>query len=706
MLNKCKPLDFMLVIIFLQSAVYVTTFFDIQIARQVIGFVYLTLVPGIIFLKLLKFDGLDKLEIVLLSIGFSLAFLMLAGLLLNEFGLLLGISSPLSLTPLMLVLNGCILVGGILAYLREKNAKHLEISIPRLHPSVLVLLVIPILSIAGAMWVNVFENNLILLYMIIAISLLFAVGVISKKLLPPNLYPLALLMIAIALIFHSSLISNYILPFGSDVPAEYFVFKTTANSGHWIATNPYLGDVGYGRLNAMLSVTILPTIYANVLNIDPTWVFKALFPLLFSLVPLGLYQVWQAYFGRKYAFIAAFLFVAQSTFFTEMLGLNRQMVAELFFVLLLLVLLKKRMTPLNKTTCFVIFSVALVTSHYALAEIFLCFIFFALISLILMKRPSRNIRASMAVFFFVIMFSWYIYTSGSAVFNSFLSFGSYVYGQLGEFFNPASRGQAVLLGLGAEAAPSILNAISRAFAYSTEALIVIGFLALVAKRARVRVERDYFMFCLMAIAFLALLILVPGLANTMNMSRFYHILLFFLAPLCVVGGQFLVRLVSKSREKLLVSVLMLAVLVPYFLFQTGFVYEVAGSDSWSAPLSSYRMDPLRLYGQFGYIDSLSVAGAQWLSRQINAGNSSLYADTSMTYSVLTIYGMIYGGYINGLSNITIVANGGTVFLSRLNVVYDTIADGGISWNSSDLSYLKDMSQIYNNGEAVILRENR
>ena len=340
-----------------------------------------------------------------------------------------------------------------------------------------------------------------------------------------------------------------------------------------------------------------------------------------------------------------------------MLGLNRQMVAELFFVLLLFILLRKGITPVNKITCFTIFAFGLVTSHYGLAEICLFFIIFVLVSSVLTKRSSRNITVSMTFIFIIIMFSWYIYTSSSETFNALLSFGNYVFNQLGDFLNPASRGQGVLIGLGAEAAPSIWNAVSRGFAYITQALIVIGFLALVVKKAKVRVERDLFTFCLVAIVLLVLLILVPGLANTMNMTRFYHILLFFLAPLCVVGGQFLVSLVSKRREELLVCILMLVVLVPYFLFQTGFVYEVAGTDSWSVPLSSRRMDPLRLYGHFEYICSPDVAGAQWLSRHASIGNSSLYADVSCVWSSLVIYGMIYTGFVQTLSNLTIVAKG-------------------------------------------------
>ena len=701
MLAKWKSRDFLVVILFLQFIVCATVFFNVPVARQVIGFVYFTFIPGFIIIKLLKLDELDRLETVLFSVGLSVAFLMLAGLLINEFCFLFGFSKPLSLMPLMIILNSLVLIGGVLVYLRSEDVKLFRAPIFGLPPLALPLICLPILSVLGAVWVNVYENNSILLFMMVAIALSFVVGLISKKMLPPKLYPLAVLVIAISLLYHSSLISKYIVSFGSDVPFEYFIFKTTQNSAHWSSTLPSLWGAQYGRLNAMLSVTILPTIYSNLLNIDATWVFKMIFPLIFSFASLGLYQVWRTYVGKKYAFISAFLFMAMSTFYTEMLGLNRQMVGELFFVLLLLVILKKKMKSVNKMVCFMIFSFALVVSHYALAEIFLFFIFFALMPLLVLKRPSRNITVSMFVFFFIVMFSWYIYTSGSSVFNSFVEFGDYVYRQLGEFSDPASRGQTVLRGLGMEEPPSIWNAISRTFAYITQAFVVVGFVVgLILKRTKIHFEREYFMLSCEAMALLAMLILVPGLANTMNMTRFYHILLFFLAPFCVLGAEFLVKFVSKRKTELKVSILLLTILVPYFLFQIGFVYEVTGSESWSLPLSKHRMDRYRLY-RSGYIDDWSVFSAEWASKTVDIRRTQMYADKVSRDAVLTIYGMMYRGHVNTLFNTTIVEANGVLYLSRLNVVDGIVISGNHIWNSSEVSFLNNMNKVYSNGGSEI-----
>jgi uncharacterized membrane protein len=569
----------------------------------------------------------------------------------------------------------------------------------------LPLAFLPFLSFAGVFWVNVEGNNVLLLFMILAIALLFVISIFSKSMITSELYPFAILMMAIALLFHSSLISDYIASFGSDVPVEYFVFKATKNNAYWNSAPAQYWGLEFGRINAMLSVTVLPTIYSIFLNMDPVWVFKVIFSLLFCFVPLGLYQMWQKYIDKKYAFISAFLFVAQETFYTEMLGLNRQIIAELFFVLLLFVILDKRMKQFSKIICFLIFSFGLVTSHYGISVIFLLILSFTLICLLTTKKHSKNITISMVFILFVIMFSWYIFTSKSTIFDSIMEFGDHVYRQLGDFFNPTTRGPQVLRGLGIETPPTIWNAISRWFAYATEFLIVIGFVGLLTKHVKTRFETEIFIFTLFAMVFLFALILVPGLAQTMRMTRFYHVLLFFLAPLCVLGAEALINLMFKHEKKLLIFVLLVIVLVPYFLFQSGFVFEVTKSDSWSIPLSGYRMNAVRLYGQLGYVDAFIVYGAQWLLENVDVENSVFYSDVVSQYWLLTMYSMIIKNKYP-LSNVTIIADGGVVYLNTLNVVKGVIPSERFSWYSSELTYIfDDLCIIYANGGSNVYLNN-
>lgn len=698
-----NPRVFLSVLMFAVLMLCLLVFFDVPVARQVFGFLFLTFVPGAIIVQILGLKDPSRLERLLISVGLSIAFLMIGGLLLNEFSLFVGLPKPLQLVPLMAVLSMFVVFGGILVYIRKNSIVFWDFKNFR-HDLFMVLPVgLLVLSVIGTFYMNVYGNNIILMLLLLIIAALFTILVLSKKVAPGRFYVLTLFVIALSLLFHSSLISRYIVPFGSDVNSELFVFRHVSNNQQWSSGNLY-GALAYGKFNSMLSITILPTFYSVILNLDFTTLFKTLYPVIFAFVPLCMYAIWQKYIGAKYALIAAFLLMAELTFYTEMLGLNREIVAELFFALLLLVILNTKITPFVRTTLFALFGIGLVTSHYGLSIIFLFFSLAALVYSYFTKKINVKITTFLVVSFSAMMFSWYIFTSGSTVFESILTFANYVLSQLGDFLNPAARGQTVLIGLGLAPAPTIWNTISRIFAYATEFLIVIGFIGLATKKVKYRFDRDYLTFTFIAMALLIALLIVPGLANTMNMTRFYHILLFFLAPLCVLGADFLANLVHR-RSRLLISVLLVSILVPYFLFQTGFVYEVtSASDSYSLSLSKNRMTPTLLYGGYAYIDAYSVFGAQWLSKNVNITNSSIYSDDLSRSNVLNSYGLISQDLVNELTNVTTLSPGSMVYLSSFNIQEKTLWSTGGPYNLTKLSFnIDDLNKVYCNGASEVYK---
>jgi len=154
----------------------------------------------------------------------------------------------------------------------------------------------------------------------------------------------------------------------------------------------------------------------------------------------------------------------------------------------------------------------------------------------------------------------------------------------------------------------------------------------------------------------------------------------------------------------------LIVLVPYFLFQIGFVYEIAGADSYSIPLSKYRMPPSRLYGDFGYTDDYNVFGARWMSGSTNMANSVVYGDLPSFNYLLTTYCLSVRGVLLSnailLSNITVIENNGVVYLSTLNVVNEIFSSSYYSWNTTELSFaLDNLSLVYSNGGCAVYQNN-
>ena len=113
---------FLGIVVFLQVIMYLTLFLNFTLAREVIGIFYLTFIPGFVFLKLLKLE-LETTEFILYLLALASLFLMMAGLLINQFGPMVGISFPLATLPLSLLINTIVLGATAVAYLKQGKIK-------------------------------------------------------------------------------------------------------------------------------------------------------------------------------------------------------------------------------------------------------------------------------------------------------------------------------------------------------------------------------------------------------------------------------------------------------------------------------------------------------------------------------------------------------------------------------------------------------
>jgi uncharacterized membrane protein len=89
----------------LQIATLVAVIFNVFLARQILAFVFLCFVPGYLLLEAFQAGNLPFWKTAVYSIGVSLAFLMLFGLLLNTLWPLLGFAEPLSTFDVVFLIN-------------------------------------------------------------------------------------------------------------------------------------------------------------------------------------------------------------------------------------------------------------------------------------------------------------------------------------------------------------------------------------------------------------------------------------------------------------------------------------------------------------------------------------------------------------------------------------------------------------------------
>jgi uncharacterized membrane protein len=690
-------------ILAIQLVFNISFILDVQIIREVIGFLYLTFIPGIIILRFLKLENLSKAEVSGLSVGLSLAFLMFLGLLLNEILPLIGFLCPLSTNVLIITLNLIVTLLCLILYCfrLKENAERIHIRLFLLDELVLLILIfLFVLSVFGTLHMNTNTENSFLLLFFLLVPVVFLTVLALRQKFRLDILPITLLITYAAILMVTSLTTSYI--FGYDNHFELYSFKITDNSSIWNPA-PSVTEIDMG--SAMLSVTVLPTIYSKIMGLEAAWVFKIVYPLLVAFVPFALYQFFTLHFKKEAAFLGVFLFIIHSL---DGLGSIKEWIATVFYVLLFFVIFTDKIQWSKRKMLFLVFAGALVVSHYSKSYIFM-FILISIWVISFILKKNAKVTLSMILIFASMAFAWYIFTLQAVTFEALLSIFNNIYRSLtSEFLNPESRGPTVMTALGLLGPPTYLHMLSRVFFYLTVLLMLIGFISVGLKFWKERSNYEYFVLVCVNMWLLTMTIIVPNLAPSYTMGRFYRTALIVLAPLCFLGGEEIVanlhrlRLTSLQRK---ISALFLtcAILIPFFLFQTGFFYEIAKVECWSIPLSGYRMPPSEVSGPLLY--AVDVSGAIWLSRYTDKA-SAIYADGVAWVRALTSYGLIDYGRFRALGNTTRTLEiGSLIYLRRLNIVHGIMVGGYVTqWNTSDLQPLFDMqNMVYSNGECLIYK---
>ena len=252
------------------------------------------------------------------------------------------------------------------------------------------------------------------------------------------------------------LVTEFIIGTG-DQWAEYYTFRLTEN--YWDSTF-YVPILSIASTYSMISVTILPAIFSIFTGMDSSMMFKLLFPIATSFTAIGAYKLYRTQVDGKTALLATFFLITIASF--KGMGPSKQEIGQLFYVLIFLLLLKKGIPRFKKLVLLIIFSAALVMSHYALSYIFLfVMVVFSLILALLGYRKGGKIQIIKSLLFFILLFStiafsWYTFLNGSAIFNNLCKSVNRVINDLGQFFDPTSRGTA-LQGIGFIETPTIFH---------------------------------------------------------------------------------------------------------------------------------------------------------------------------------------------------------------------------------------------------------
>ncbi len=610
-----KYIRFLIIVLYIQFAFWLLQIFDFPIfgvAKYIITSIYLLFIPGVIILRILKIQ-LDNIEKILYSVGISISTLMFIGFFMNMTYPLMGINKPISIKYLIITLGLFISILLIIMYEVEKKRKErreyeikkeYEIKIEKIFYIstskiiLILLLLIFSLSILGTYVANYYQVNILLMIMLFLIVMTSIFIMIKKP--TQNIYYISIFIMSLSLLYQRSLISSYLT--GWDIHSEFYLSNLVLTNSLW---NIHI----ISNVNAMLSIVMLAPIFSILYNIDLIWVYKTIYPILFSLVPIGLFKVFQKQTNDKIAFLSCFFFISILTYYAEMISLARQEIAELFLVLMMLVMISENLSRTNKVMLYIIFGFSFAVSHYGMSYLFLFSIIF--IYLIFPKKSKNDVifTSKFVLLFSIFTLTWYVYVAEGSAIIAATRLGNHLKDSISELLNPQTvEGMNVILRN--ELSP--MRQITKYLFIVTQIFIGLGIFSTISSildiKKKFQFKKNYLNFSYINMLILILGIAVPYVASTLNSTRLFQIATIFLAPFSVIGGFIVINYTTRigiENSLIILSILFFSL---FLLFNSGFIYEIAKEPSSSIALN-YTAD----YPRFNEAEVLT---AYWIKENI------------------------------------------------------------------------------------------
>ncbi len=581
--NQMRRSRWFYILLFVTVATNIAVFLNIPVLRQVLGSIFLTVVPGLLIIFLLKLNRLGTTEKMVLTVALSLAFDMIFGWLVNQISLWLGYNAPLSTVVLMPSFTILVLVLLMAVYLHNQEAfSSFPVSFSLSTKTKVMLIpfaILPLLSIVGVYLLTTSGSNLMLLGLLFLVPLSVILWAFCQKEVSSDAYPLALMLLSAALMFMVWLRSPHIT--GSDAHIEYYMYRMTVLNQHWYR----LGDP---LLASILGISLLPAIFQSVVQINATeYLFKVIFSLACIIAPLGVYATCRLFLGDFNSFLAALLLISQKGFLAGPSS-ARTNLALMLFTVLVLVIFHREVFGMAKEVLLIILAVAVMVSHYTTAYIaFLLLGVAGLLGTALSRYiPKKMLNLGWLGVLAVLIFIWYGQITGYP-FRSGISFISETVASLRSLAVEEAKSPeaALVTGTGLEE-KQLTGQVYFVNTWLTFIFIAIGVLGALWKRkemlslrgaddkpsgilhARLHVE-----FFLAGLAASAILVLSVGLpyVSSYSILRSYTMTIVTLSPFFVLGGAMLARAFRINA-----NLIILPVLLSYFLFTTGAIYTATG----------------------------------------------------------------------------------------------------------------------------------
>lgn len=324
-------------------------------AAQVLLVPLLLIAPGVILLRALRIPGQVVSSFPVYVPCASIVVLFGTGLAVDIVGPLVGVTAPLRTGPLLVGLEVTCLALLAVSINAPPDVAIQWRSLPQ--PGRLAWpLVLPLIAAAGALRLNNGHGDGVAIIAICALVALLVAALLFSSRLDETLLEAVLYAAGLAMVWSDSLRGDPL--YGFDIATEYQRLQQTVLTGIWHPAHP---NDAYG---AMLSVTVMPAELHALSGLSGLLVFKVVYPVIYALFPVAIFDIARRVLSRGWAFVAAAFTLGQYAF-AELAGFARQEIALVFFAALIAAMLENWMRRSSQWALVALLGVATALSHYS-----------------------------------------------------------------------------------------------------------------------------------------------------------------------------------------------------------------------------------------------------------------------------------------------------------------------------------------------------
>ena len=718
-------LIFIILIISIILSANLAILLNLPYFRQILPYVLLTIIPGLLMLQILKLNHLKSLEKIVLSIGLSIIIVTFAGMVIN----FIPSTRPLNLFNILVFIDVLLIILILVGYLINKVPPlsiSLKFSKYNSYEKVILIIsiLLPTLSLLGTYSVKTFNNYTFLYLLVFLIPfLVIFISIVNGKIKSNYIYPISIFTISLSLILAYTLISNYI--YGTDNNLEYYLFNVVLNTEKWQVFNTLQRIM---PVETSISITVLPAIYQILLKFpNPTLLFKLIFVLPLSLTPLVVYRISKNYNNELYSFLTAIFIIASISFFSQTEA-YRTYVAVFFFALAIMVLISSNINEIVRKFLFIIFIIGIIISHYSSAYVFF---FILLLSILILqslkliikfnyknsdipKKTNINslfqrkdfLSIGLLLLISTIIFFYYSQIT-SAPFDNGINFLVNTLGQFNNFFLSESRDPTVYQALGSTLSNApLIRYINFFTSWTSIIFIALGLLTALVSIIDIKIltrkfklnlhytiNVDFFGLSISSLIILAAAVILPFILVFYSLPRLYYFLIIILSIFFIIGAKVIAENLKIKKSYFII----LIILIPILLSNIGITPQFFGEPN------SILLNPSNNINNTYYIHDSEAASASWLKNYRNL-NTTIYTDSGSSGTLISVALVPR----EDLGVITRYGYNGYTYLSYYNLKTSKLIfwQYATVWKINSINEYSDINNqnlIYDNGNSEVLR---